>query len=397
MRALILIAAAAVALPGAAAPAASPRVRLNFNGGWQFERQSHGAGELGSFDRDTATAGQVEARFRRANLPEYDDSEWQRVTLPHTWNAYDPTDAQPGYWRGIGWYRKHFKLEASYAARRVFLEFEGVNHVCEFWLNGKPLGGHKGGYTSFEFDITALARFGGQENVLTVKVDNLYHDTVPPTVKTDYTFYGGIYRDAWLRVTEPVYLARVDWSTPSVSEQTAVLRILAQVENRTAAKRRVTVKHEVIDPEGRVAGSWPEEVEAAPGAGAEAAGETHSIAGPRLWSPDSPAVYTIRTTLQEGGRVVDSMETPLGFRWFRFDPQKGFFLNGKRVELQGTNWHQSYPGMGNALPNSRHWKGHAGDPGHGGELLADFPTTRTIRPPSRHPTAWGSWFGKNCR
>jgi beta-galactosidase len=343
-------------LPGTAAPVPGPRLRVNFNDGWRFERQSRGAGELGSFDRDTTVAGQVETRFRKAPLAEYDDTEWQRITLPHTWNAQDALDEISGYWRGIGWYRKHFKLEARDAGRRVFLEFEGVNHVAEFWLNGKPLGVHKGGYTSFEFDITPLARFNGQENVLTVKVDNLYHDTVPPTVKTDYTFYGGIYRDVWLRISEPVYVERVDWSTPAVTEESASLRVRSRVDNRTAQNHALVMAHEVLDPEGRVAASWQENVNAGPSAAADAPGEARAVARPRLWSPDSPNLYTIRTTLREGARTLDVKETPLGFRWFRFDPQKGFFLNGKRVQLQGTNWHQSYPGMGNALPNSRHWK-----------------------------------------
>ena len=348
--------ALAAVLPGLAAPATGPRVRINLNEGWRFERQSRGAGELGSFDRETSLAGQVEPRFRKANLAEYDDAGWQRINLPHTWNAQDPLDERSGYWRGIGWYRKHFKLDQQSSSRRIFLEFEGVNHVAEFWLNGKPLGEHKGGYTGFEFDITALARFGAQENVLTVKVDNLYHDTVPPTVKTDYTFYGGIYRDVWLRATDPVYVAGVEWTTPAVSAGSASLQVRTQVANRTAASHAVTVVHDILDPEGRVAASFSEEVRAGANATAEAPGEVRSISRPRLWSPDTPHLYTIRTTLKEGARTLDVMDSPLGFRWFRFDPEKGFFLNGRRVELQGTNWHQSYPGMGNALPNSRHWK-----------------------------------------
>ena len=94
---------------------------------------------------------------------------------------------------------------------------EGANSVSEFWLNGQRVGEHKGGYTSFEFDLTVYA-FGAPDNVLTVKVDNLFHATLPPTVKTDYTFYGGIYRDVWLRITHPTYISDVIWLTPSVSE-----------------------------------------------------------------------------------------------------------------------------------------------------------------------------------
>src|SRR5262249_6073235 len=104
-----------------------PRVRQNFNAGWLFARQRHGTGEPVSFDRTNGKAAEIEPRFREAYKPEYDDSGWRSIDLPHTWNAYDVSDAKPGYWRGIGWYRKHFKLGDAFARKRVFLEFEGVN------------------------------------------------------------------------------------------------------------------------------------------------------------------------------------------------------------------------------------------------------------------------------
>jgi len=349
----IVVVAGVVA--GHACAESVPRLRENFNKGWLFERQSKGSGELGSFDRETAAAARIEHRFQNASEVSYDDSAWQRITLPHTWNAHDVMDEWPGYWRGIGWYRKHFQLDSAWRGKRVFLEFEGANLVSEFWLNGKSLGRHKGGYTGFEFEITRLAQFG-QENVLTVKVDNLYHDTVPPTVKSDYNFYGGIYRGAWLRVTDPVSIAAVDWTTPTVSEKKAALRIRTMISNQSRTAQRLTIVHEVLDPDGHPADSFSDSMEIAAGGSAESVAGQRTISAPRLWSPDRPSIYTIRTTVRDGARVLDDVETPLGFRWFRFDPQAGFFLNGKRVQIQGTNWHQSYPGMGNALPNSRHWK-----------------------------------------
>lgn len=345
-----------VLLVSGARAEASPRLHQNFNTGWFFERQSTGSGELGSFDRDTSAAARTEPRFQRAIEISYDDSGWQRITLPHTWNAHDVTDEWPGYWRGIGWYRKHFTLDSAWRDKRIFLEFEGVNLVSEFWLNGKSLGLHKGGYTGFEFEITRLAQIGGEDNVLTVKVDNLYHDTVPPTVKTDYNFYGGIYRDVWLRVTDQVSIAAVDWATPSVSADKAALRIRTAVSNQSEATRHVAIAHEILDPDGRLAALFSDSLDVTAQGSAESEPGPRNITTPRLWWPDAPNLYTIRTTLRDGSRVLDAVETTLGFRWFRFDAQAGFFLNGKRVQIQGTNWHQSYPGMGSALPNSRHWK-----------------------------------------
>src|SRR5271157_395586 len=337
-------------------PGASPRIRENFNRGWRFARQSQGTGALGSFDRQNQVAAQVEARFLEAHHPEYDDAGWDAINLPHTWNAYDSMDEAPGYWRGIGWYRKHFKLASQHSGKAVFLEFEGASSVAEFWLNGQRVGEHKGGYTSFEMDVTDHVKFGDADNVLTVKVDNLFRDTLPPTVKTDYTFYGGIYRDVWLRISELTYVSDVFWFTPSVSEQAAELRVQSRVVSKALRTVELTLVHEVLDPNGGLVKSLSIPVQIPPREAREIAQDVGAVANPQLWSPDSPHLYRIRTSLLDGSRPVDTLENPLGFRWFKFDAQRGFLLNGKRVQLQGTTWHQVYPGMGNALPNSRHVK-----------------------------------------
>jgi hypothetical protein len=185
-----------------------PRWRENFNAGWLFCRQIHGSGDLGSFDRDSSAGATIEPPFRDAYSTDYDDSWWEPIDLLHTWNAHDGCDDIPGYWRGIRWYRKHFQVAEELFGKRVFLEFEGANQVSELWLNGERVGDHKGGYTSFEFDVTDQVTFGPRGNVLTAKVDNLYSPNISPTVKTDVTFYGGIYRDVWLRLCGPVYTRR---------------------------------------------------------------------------------------------------------------------------------------------------------------------------------------------
>jgi beta-galactosidase len=334
----------------------SPRTRESWNAGWLFARQSKGTGELGSFDRENDVAARVEQRFRDADKPEYDDSQWQSISLPHTWNAQDVMDQKAGYWRGIGWYRKHFHVDKKYAAKRVFLEFEGANEVAEFWLNGHALGVHSGGYTGFEFDITGGVRFGDEDNVLTVKVDNLFHNTLPPTVKTDYSFYGGIYRAAWLRVSAQVYLADVHWTTPTVNDTAAEVTAESQITNKSNTDATVDVIHEILDPQGRPVKSFTARATVHPNETATLTQKSGTIDRPQLWSPDTPEIYRIRTSIRHSSTLLDQTEVPLGFRWYKFDPQHGFFLNGKRVQIQGTNWHQSYPGMGNALPKSRHMK-----------------------------------------
>ncbi len=326
------------------------RIRLNLNAGWLFERQIHGTGELGSFDRETGDAGKVEPRFRSAALPAYDDSEWNRINLPHTWNAYDVSDAESGYWRGIGWYRKHFRIDSKYAGKRIVLEFEGANQMAEVWLNGKYLGRHKGGYTGFSFEIAP--RFNA-DNVITVKVDNLFDATVPPTVKTDYDFYGGIYRSVSLVITGNTYVSDMYWVTPKVSAETAETDFHSEVTNRSRQIMHLNLTQQLLDPKGSKVDSVVTLITVVPGQTKSVIQHADVLKNPQLWSPETANLYRIRTSLSDGSRLLDLLETPLGYRWYRFDPQRGFFLNGERVQIQGTNLHQTYPGMGNAVPKSR--------------------------------------------
>lgn len=331
------------------------RRRENFNSGWLFRRQAHGGGALGSFDRNATLGTEVEPEFLRATEIAYPDAAWEQVFLPHTWNAQDGSDEIAGYFRGLGWYRKHFVLAEDQRGKRIFLEFEGVNQVSEFWLNGQRIGEHKGGYTSFEFEVTGYAQFGSAGNVLAVKVNNVYDKNIAPTIKTDLTFYGGIYRDVWLRVTEPLYLRSAYWRTPAVSAASAEVAVYATVGNPTHHSGSFKILCEILDADRKVVASESSDVSANVLHQAELTQQKLRVANPQLWSPDSPYLYRIRTSLVEGQRVSDATEIPLGFRWFSFDPDKGFFLNGQRLQLQGTTWHQSYPGLGDALPNSRHF------------------------------------------
>ncbi len=332
-----------------------PRTLENFNSGWLFHRQSRGGGALGSWDRDAITGAEIEPAFRDAYRPEFDDSSWEQICLPHTWNAQDCCDDIPGYFRGTGWYRKQFQLGSELRGKRVFLEFDGVNQVSEFLVNGVRVGEHKGGYTSFEFDITTQVHFGDEPNVLTVKVDNVYNPNIAPTVKTDVTFYGGIYRDAWLRLSEPVYVSTMYWRTPKVSAQAAKVDIYSTIINTTGRAGNLKLTQNILDPDGKTVGTFSS-THVTPAGSRHDFVQTIALERPRLWSPDSPALYRIRASLFEDGRLVDVLEIPLGLRWFHFDPDRGFFLNGERLQLRGTTWHQFYPGMGSALPNSRHVK-----------------------------------------
>jgi beta-galactosidase len=320
--------------PGGQEP---PRVRYTINDGWRY------------------ADGPIDGAAR----PGHEDTGWERVDLPHTWNADAAAAEDPDYRRGVGWYRRSLDLDPSLEGRRIFVRFEGANQVAEVFVNGEPAGRHVGGYTAFAFDITELVRLDGR-NVLAVRVDNTHDPDIPP-LDADFTFYGGIYRDVWLIATSPVHVTLLDHAspgifidTPEVSEEAATVRVRGTLLNATGEPGTVTVVSRIVDPDGTEVATVRSAVEV-PAAG-EAAFVQHSdaIPGPRLWSPGDPNVYTVITEVRDGEAVVDRVENPLGFRWLRVDPDQGLFLNGEPLRLVGTNRHQDRAGYGNALPDPLH-------------------------------------------
>ena len=149
-----------------------------------------------------------------AFLPAADDSAWETVNIPHTWNAGDAADDVPGFYRGPAWYRKRIVLPADAADKQVYLCFEGANQVVRLYVNGHYAGKHTGGYTRFVFDITKYIVPGG-ENLFAVEVDNAHNPDIPP-LSADFTFFGGIYRDVSLLMTDKVHLAPTDFASPGV-------------------------------------------------------------------------------------------------------------------------------------------------------------------------------------
>ena len=179
----------ALAAPAARATMPTPGRHVKLADGWRFAFGPHEGAERGS----------------------YADSAWQRVSLPHTWNAEDAFTKEPAFREGPGWYRRTVELGPELAGRRLVLRFEGANQVTDVWWNGTHVGRHAGGYTAFAFDVTGEARFGAA-NVIAVRADNTV-GPVPPLI-ADYDFYGGLYRDVWLDVTGPVHLSTLDHGAP---------------------------------------------------------------------------------------------------------------------------------------------------------------------------------------
>lgn len=281
----------------------------------------------------------------------FSDAAWRGVHLPHDFiieGRFDPqADASHGFLpKGAGWYRKSFVLPASDRGKALWLEFDGVYRDSIVWLNGQQLGRHRSGYTSFHYDISRAARYGGQ-NTLAVFAD---------ASQNEGWWYegGGIYRHVYLTKLAPLHVAHWGTSvvaTPSSDFKSAQIDIGITVENHNKAAAPCSVDTVILDPSGKA-------VAALRGAGALVAPGEHRVAGPRLslanprlWSPDSPSLYTLRTTLRQRKKIVDQTSTTFGIRSLRWDANLGFFLNGKPFKIQGTCNHQDFAGIGVALPD----------------------------------------------
>lgn len=313
------------------------RVKFTINDGWKFLRENGEQAESSNFD----------------------DSLWQKVNLPHSWNVEDTRDDEPGYYRGIGWYRKKLSLSSNLRNRRIFLYFEGANQVAEVFVNGEKVGEHIGGYTAFGFDVTEKVKFG-EENLIAVKVDNKHDETIPP-LDADFAFYGGIYRDVWLIAANDAHFSfektgafGVNVETPKVSNESADVKVLGKISNDSGKTKNLEIVSKIFDKSGKSVSQTKTKLQVGARSERDFKISHEPVKNPELWSPDAPNLYSVRTQIMENGKITDEIVSPLGFRWFLFDANKGFFLNGKHLKLRGTNRHQDFEGMANAVPDSIH-------------------------------------------
>lgn len=299
-------------------------------------------------------------RFIRTDVsngrdPGLDDRSWQLVSLPHTWNKKDAFDDVRGYYRGPAWYRKKINISNNLAGKQVFLKFGAANQVADVYVNGRFATEHKGGYTAFSVNITPYLHFG-EENVIAVRVDNSFDHEVPP-LSADFTFFGGIYRNVWLIATDQVHISVTDFGSPGVylhatdvSDKSASVIAKTEVTNNSNDNQSIRIETVITDHTGHVVGNMISSLTIDPGKMNEITQKSEPIKDPHFWSPDDPYIYNVTTKVIQNGTVVDSETNPLGIHWYRFDPDKGFFLNGKHLKLRGVNRHQFYPGKGDAVP-----------------------------------------------
>ena len=286
-------------------------------------------------------------------LVECDDTGWEEVVIPHTWNADDMRPGRPENEAYIGpaWYRKRFRVPDRGPGDRVFLRFEAVANFCNVWVDGNYVGGRDGGFLPFRLDITpALAE--GEEHVVAVRVDNAPRpDSVPPD-PIDWERFGGIYRPVHLETRPGIHFdfPGVFIRTPKVSRERAEISVTARIRACETADAPLSLVHRVLDPAGEEVSRAETQVVPARGRSVDVTTDLPSIATPRLWSPDSPALYSVESVLSGAQGPLDCAVNPLGLRWFEFDADDGFSLNGIHMKLCGVNIHQEYMGLGNACP-----------------------------------------------
>ncbi len=298
--------------------------RYNLNEDWQFLKEACSIHELGK-------------------------KKFENVSIPHTWNAVDGQDGGDDYHRGQCWYKKRFIMGEKINGR-TYIEFEAVNSVTNVFLNGVHLGEHRGGYSCFRFDITKHLTEG--ENTLLVSADNSHIENVYPLF-ADFTFYGGIYRDVNLVTCEPVHFDMLDYGSDGVfvtqkyvSKDIAKLEITSSIVNEED-ETDVQVSVEIKDACGKKIAKNMQELKV------KDCAESFikiDIENPTLWNGiKDPYLYECEVKLIVKGKVTDSVLIPTGLRFFEFDNDKGFILNGEKVRLNGVSRHQDREGVGNAL------------------------------------------------
>jgi beta-galactosidase len=358
---------------------AGGRERDSFNSGWLFTKDDP-AGVSGSlsytnikpwvmatgaeFAKDSPAPVRPD-RNLGADVPYaqpgFDDSGWRKLNLPHDWGIEGPFKQEyPGEtgklpWWGVGWYRKHFTVPASDAGRRIILEMDGAMAYANVWLNGQYVGGWPYGYASWQLDLTPYVKAGG-ENVLAIRLDN-------PKDSSRWYPGGGIYRNVWLTKTKPVHVAQwgVQIATPQIGEKYATVTLNVNLENNSDTGADVDlvttffelnangVKSKKINPIPAPGGP-PDagRMTVAPGATTNGC-QMFQILNPKLWDIARPNRYVAVTTVEQGGKVIDRVETPFGIRKVEFTADNGFLLNGERVPLQGVCNHHDLGSLGAAF------------------------------------------------
>jgi beta-galactosidase len=358
-----------------AAQISAPRERISLNADWRFQKGDPPGSEgqlayekIKSLFKSTGNEFTTNAQPMKLASPEgkisddvpylrseFDDRSWRQLNLPHDWGIEGPfNQALSGEtgklpWAGVGWYRKHLAVSRNDRGRQIYLDIDGAMAYASVWLNGSFVGGWPYGYASFRVDLTPYMEFG-RDNVIAIRLDN------PPDSSRWYPG-SGIYRNVWLVKTQPVHIG--NWgtyvTTPEVTTTSANINLKVTLENHTADEANVIVSSQVYEiTSGGQKATIPSASSAAVSARIAPGARTVQTASarvnqPKLWSLKQPNLYAVVTTVKRGGTVVDRYETVFGIRTIKFDVDKGFFLNGEHVSLNGVCNHHDLGALGSAL------------------------------------------------
>ncbi len=284
------------------------------------------------------------------------DKQWVSVNIPHTYNQ----DAYQGrnYYQGKALYRRVLTIPEIKEGYRYFLKLDAASKAATVKVNGKEVGSHAGGYTAFTFDITDCVK---QENFIEITVDNGRKDIAP--ISADFTFWGGIYRDVWIISTPDVHFNMLNMgsdgifiSTPVINDKQGAVKVASEVTNDSKKTSQIEVRNEIFSPEGRMLQSFKRKVSLKAGETRRMEMLSKTINNPELWTPETPILYKVKTSLidTKTGQTIDQKIHKVGFRWFNFDGNKGFTLNGKPYKLRGFNRHQDQAPVGVALDDEAH-------------------------------------------
>lgn len=306
-----------------------PGITVSFDQGWRFH--------LGD-----VSEGQG---------PGLDDSQWRMLNLPHDWsiegefsekNPATPSGgALPG---GIGWYRKSFTVPPTAKGKLVFVDFDGVYRNSEVWINGNYLGKRPYGYSSFQYEMSAYLNYGGQKNLIAVKVDN--------SQQPNSRWYSGsgIYRNVWLTATDTIFVDH--WgtviTTPQVTNDSARTNIQTRLRNSSQNNQQVNLTTIIYNALGKEVGRSTSKDLLTRGSDATITQEI-TVSRPFLWSVDNPYLYKAVSEVRSAGKVIDRYETPFGIRYFVFDRDRGFLLNGQPVKIKGVCDHHDLGSLGAAV------------------------------------------------
>ncbi|WP_241748724.1 glycoside hydrolase family 2 protein [Aestuariibaculum suncheonense] len=311
-----------------------------FNDGWQFKKGPFPENEL-IFMQDW-------------------DKKWTEVTIPHTWNAKDMQVDYGNFYEGDAYYKKTFLVEESLKDQRLFLKFEGVGQVADFYINGVFVGNHKGGYSAFSFEITKAVNFG-KENEFLLKVNNEARKDVIPVNHNLFGVYGGIHRSVWLISTNQVNIDVTDYASNGVYISQELIdnkKVNVSVNVKLSSKlkdiQQINLECKIYNQEGKLVAQKSNPVSVRP-QGVHEFTTSFILNKPHLWQGrKDPYLYKVVTTLKDGNNILDEIIQPLGVRKVEVLADKGVFLNGEKYPMYGVCRHQDWWGIGNALEQEHH-------------------------------------------